>query len=238
MTQGKIKKNYIVYGGLALSLFCIYFFFIFGKELTSNQSFVRYALLIIIALAGVIYHFLPKNVITQHIFIVLALMSIFTFALVPIYNVFCDVTGLNGKVDLSVIAASPDGKIDDRYVTVEFVVNYNQEMPWEFRPQHVTLKVRPGELARTAYYAKNPTQKTMVAQAIPSISPSNASRHFKKVECFCFSSQKLGPHQSANLGLQFYLDPALPKDIHRLTLSYTLFDITGDQTQTGESGHG
>lgn len=238
MFQKFSKKDYFIYGGLALSLFFIYFFLIFGKELKVNESFVRYALLVMITAIGVIYYFLPKNAVTQHIFIVLASMSIFTFTLVPIYNVFCDVTGLNGKVDLSVIAASPDGKIDDRYVTVEFVVNYNQEMPWEFRPQHVTLKVRPGELARTAYYAKNPTKKTMVAQAIPSISPSQASRHFKKVECFCFSSQKLAPHESANLGLQFYLDPALPKDIHRLTLSYTLFDITNDQTQGGGSAHG
>lgn len=166
--------------------------------------------------------------------ILLLIMFGFTFALVPLYDTFCKVTGLNGKVDLerptSLGGIQPQGAIDDRVITVEFVVNHNQEMPWKFKPKHITLQVRPGEVAKTAYYAKNPTQATMIAQAIPSISPSKASKHFKKIECFCFSSQKLAPKQTAHLPLQFYLDPKLPKDITRLTLSYTLFDITHDKS--------
>ena len=153
-------------------------------------------------------------------------MSAFAFMLVPLYNVFCDVTGLNGKLDLSMAAATSRGIDLSRTVTVEFVVSNNREMPWEFKVKHKSLQLHPGELATTAYFARNPTGKTMVAQAIPSISPSKVSKYFKKVECFCFTSQKLGPGESAYLGLRFYLDPDFPKDVRRVTLAYTIFDVT------------
>jgi len=153
-------------------------------------------------------------------------MAAFAFLLVPLYNVFCDVTGLNGKLDLSIAAATSQGIDATRDVTVEFVVNQNRAMPWQFTPKHSSLTLHPGQLATTAYFAKNTTSKTMYAQAIPSISPSRASKFFKKVECFCFTSQKLGPGETRYLGLRFYLDPALPKEIKRITLAYTIFDIT------------
>jgi cytochrome c oxidase assembly protein subunit 11 len=156
----------------------------------------------------------------------IVIMAAFAFLLVPLYNVFCDVTGLNGKLDLSIAAATSKGIDSSREVTVEFVVNQNREMPWQFKPKHSSLTLHPGQLAATAYFAKNVTNKTMYAQAIPSISPSRASKFFKKVECFCFTNQKLGPGETAYLGLRFYLDPDLPKDIKRITLAYTIFDIT------------
>lgn len=156
-------------------------------------------------------------------------MASFSFMLVPLYNVFCDVTGLNGKLDLSVAAATAQGVDLSRSVIVEFVVNNNAHMPWQFKPKNVMLKVHPGELAATAYYAHNPTKRTMYAQAIPSISPTRARKYFKKVECFCFNQQKLGPGESAHLNLQFYLDPNLPQDVERVTLAYTIFDITSQE---------
>lgn len=199
-------------------------------ELKTNNSFVTYAILILCTLWGLIYLlYQPRDIMRL---IILSIVGMFTFAfcLVPIYNVFCQITGLNGKIDLSVVAAAANVKVDlDRTVIVEFDVNYNEGMPWEFRPKHKTVVVHPGEIVRTAYYAVNPTKTTMRAQAIPSISPSQGSRYFKKVECFCFNSQKLGPKESAHLPLQFFVDPDLPKDIKRLTLSYTLFDITGNK---------
>lgn len=158
-------------------------------------------------------------------------MSGFTFALVPLYSVFCKVTGLNGKVDIT--GPSVDGRyrippeqIPQRWVTVEFDVTRNQHMPWEFRPKHSSLKVRPGEVNVTAYYAKNPTHQAMVAQAIPSITPGVVAEYFKKLECFCFEQQLLQAGESAEMPLRFVLDPDFPKHIHRLTLSYTLFDMS------------
>lgn len=151
--------------------------------------------------------------------------------MVPLYDVFCKVTGLNGKVDYSgpTIDARyriPEDQIPNRIVTVEFDVTHNQRMPWVFRPKHSSLQVRPGEMNLTAYYAKNPTNQVMVAQAIPSITPGLAAVHFKKLECFCFEQQLLHPGEEAEMALRFVLDPDLPTDIHRLTLSYTLFDMT------------
>lgn len=193
--------------------------------MTPNNRFVLGAIVLCLIVFILIFKFVTKQKLLRNLLLFIIGMSGFAFALVPLYNVFCDVTGLNGKMDLSVTAATPRGVDMSRTITVEFVVNHNNEMPWQFKPKHQVLIVHPGELAATAYYAKNTTGKTMYAQAIPSISPSKVSKYFKKVECFCFSSQKLGPGESAYLGLRFYLDPDFPADVQRLTLAYTLFDI-------------
>lgn len=193
--------------------------------MTPNNRFVIGVIILCIIIFILIFKFVTKQKLLRNLLLFIVAMSGFAFALVPLYNVFCDITGLNGKMDLSVTAATPRGVDMSRTITVEFVVNHNNEMPWQFKPKHQVLIVHPGELAATAYYAKNNTGKTMYAQAIPSISPSKVSKYFKKVECFCFSSQKLGPGESAYLGLRFYLDPDFPADVQRLTLAYTLFDI-------------
>ena len=191
-----------------------------------NQTFVIYAVLCILYIFGIVFVCLQRPKVIRYAVLSTVGMLAFGFMLVPLYDVFCDVTGLNGKLDLTVAAGANQGVDLTRSITVEFVVNHNQEMPWEFKPQHHSLIVHPGQLAKTAYYARNTSKRTMRSQAIPSIAPSKASKYFKKVECFCFNSQKLGPGESAHLGLQFYLDQDLPKDIKRLTLAYTLFDIT------------
>lgn len=174
----------------------------------------------------------PSSRKTVRWLVILALgMFGFTFALVPLYDVLCKATGLNGKVDVTGPSADgryriPADEIPNRIVTIEFDVTYNKDMPWIFRPKHTTLQVRPGEVNSTAYFAKNTTEKTMVAQAIPSITPGIVAVHFKKLECFCFEQQLLHPGQEAEMPLRFVLDPDFPHDIHRLTLSYTLFDMT------------
>lgn len=204
-------------------------------DINPNNIFVIYAIIAILALFGIFFRFLENKFLRKPVLIIVAMFA-FGFVMVPIYDVFCDITGINGKMDLSITAATPDGVIEDRIVTVEFVVNQNESMPWTFTPKHTTMKIRPGEIGRTAYYATNNSKKTMTAQAIPSIAPSIASKHFRKVQCFCFSSQKLGPKQHAAFDLHYYLDPKLPKEVKRVTLSYTLFDISGDkQDHTG--GH-
>lgn len=191
-----------------------------------NNRFISVALLICVFAFCLIYLFIDTSKLIKNLILTIVAMCAFAFMLVPLYNVFCDVTGINGKMDLSV-SSMPGVEIDTtRNVVVEFVVSHNKEMPWGFKPKHHELVVHPGELVTTAYYAKNPTKATMFAQAVPSMTPSKASRYFKKVECFCFSRQKLGPGEAAHLNLRFYLDPAVPKDVHRITLAYTIFDVT------------
>jgi cytochrome c oxidase assembly protein subunit 11 len=195
-------------------------------RLKANNAFVSYAILCLLALWWALRILLPVGLMKRIILLIVTMFA-FAFMLVPLYNVFCNLTGLNGKVDLSVARAASDIPIDySRQVVIEFDVNYNQHMPWQFRPQHKSLQVYPGQIARTAYYAYNPTKRSMEGQAIPSISPAEASKYFKKIECFCFNSQKLGAKERAHFAIQFFIDPSLPKEIKRITLAYTLFDIT------------
>lgn len=206
-------------------------------NLTTNNYFVAYSILIASSIWLLTFILLYQQKLMRNILLSLIGMLIFAFCMVPLYNVFCNITGLNGKVDLSNVARSADGVDVERTVTIEFVVNYNQDMPWEFKPKHHSLTLHPGEVAHTAYYALNPTKATMRAQAIPSISPAQATKHFKKIECFCFNSQQLGPKESAHFPIEFYIDTKLPKEITRITLSYTLFDITDNKELNGYNPH-
>ncbi len=158
--------------------------------------------------------------------IVAVAMFGFGYLMVPIYNVFCDITGLNGKTG-SVDAQSLDGKVDlSRTITVEFVTSLNETMPWEFRPAVTRMQVHPGEIGTTSFYARNMTGQAMVGQAIPSVSPSAAAAHFNKTECFCFTQQRFEAGQGMDMPVRFVVDKDLPKEIKTLTLSYTFFDIT------------
>lgn len=196
-------------------------------DFTVNDRFVGFAILLFATLFVVTFVYVRKQRLMRNLLLIVFGMSGFAFVLVPMYNVLCSATGLNGKLDLSNNVVATSRGVDlTRTVTVEFVVAHNQEMPWEFKPKHTTLQVHPGELTSTAYYARNLTGNTMIAQAIPSIAPSKASKYLKKVECFCFSKQKLGPGESAYLSLRFYVDPDLPVDVQRVTLAYTLFDVS------------
>jgi len=229
MTQ-VIKRRYYL-AVLAIVCVIVLQFIRYNPKITPNNLFVSYALLLFWSLFIFTYIVMQRQKLLRNILMAILAMAGFSFMLVPIYNVFCDITGLNGKLDLSTLAATPQGIDVSRTVTVEFVVNHNRNMPWIFKPKHTTLKVHPGEVAHTAYYAKNTSKRTMIGQAIPSIAPSKVSKYFKKIQCFCFNSQKLGPSESAYLDLQFYLAPEFPQDIHRLTLSYTIFDVSQDNSK-------
>ena len=162
----------------------------------------------------------------KRLVIIAILMFGFSFALVPLYNALCKVTGLNGKVDLKNAALFSRYKNPDLQrtpIVVEFDSTRNQNLDCELTPEHTSLSVIPGVLTLTSYKAKNRTKKTMVVQAIPSISPGIAAQHLKKLECFCFNQQILQPGEVVSLPLRFWLEPEIPSTVHRLTLSYTLF---------------
>lgn len=162
----------------------------------------------------------------KRLLLVTALMFGFGFALVPLYDVFCDLTGINGKT--STMAATADKAVVDakRQITIEFLARPNADMPWLFAPQTQKIIVHPGEIKLVYYEAQNPTAVTMTGQAVPSVSPGQAALYFNKMECFCFNQQVLTAGQKLLMPLQFYVDPALPDQFSTITLSYTLYDMT------------
>lgn len=152
-------------------------------------------------------------------------MCVFAYALVPIYNTLCRTFGINGKPDLTPELPSTS-IVYNRTVNVEFLTTENKSLPWKFYPKTGRLAVHPGKSERVVFYVENDSDHTMIVQAIPSVTPGPAARYFKKTECFCFTQQTLKAHEAMDLPLLFHLDPKLPKDIHTLTLAYTLFDVT------------
>lgn len=161
--------------------------------------------------------------------LVVLAVAMFAFAIYvmpPLYVAFCDLLGIDGQGSLVAVEEKETAIDESRTVRVTFMATNNEEMPWQFRPNDAIIELHPGEVVNTSFYAKNTTDEHMVSRAIPSFVPSSSAAHFKKVECFCFESQPLAPGESADMGLQFYLDPALPKHITNITASYTIFDIT------------
>lgn len=158
---------------------------------------------------------------------VAACMFAFVFVvMVPLYDVLCDVLGINGKTAGQSYTPDQIAVDTDREVTIQFVTNNNQNMPWEFEPDTTAMKVNPGAVNNTTFFAENNTNTDMSAQAIPSISPSRAAVYFHKTECFCFNKQDLNANQNTDMPLQFIIDQDLPPDIKTITLAYTIFDIT------------
>ncbi len=156
----------------------------------------------------------------------------FGFAMVPIYDVLCELTGLNGKPAAGP-AVETDGGVDRaRLVTVEFVAMVNGGVPWEFRPKVDRLQVHPGETRQVSFYARNLREVAQVAQAVPSVAPGQAARYFRKTECFCFTRQEFLAGEGRDMPLVFSLDPDLPADIHTVTLSYTFFELQDQAAST------
>lgn len=169
---------------------------------------------------------LKHKPLTVKLSIVALAMFGFGFALVPLYDVFCELTGLNGKT--AETAATTEAAIVDtsREVIVEFIARPNKQMPWVFEPEVTRMTVHPGEIHIMNYRAENPTQRFIVGQAVPSVSPGQAALYFHKIECFCFTQQRLDGGKNMQMPLQFYVDPALPRQFSTITLSYTLYDVT------------
>lgn len=167
--------------------------------------------------------------------VVVAMFAFVFVVMVPLYNVLCDALGLNGKTSGERYSAVAAQVVEDREVTVQFIASNNDGMSWAFRPTETALTVNPGAVNSTLFYARNPQARSMVAQAIPSVSPSRAAEYFHKTECFCFNQQPLEGGAEADMPLQFIVDQDLPRDIKTITLSYTLFDVTPAVEQAGRS---
>lgn len=175
-----------------------------------------------------------KKVIQNLLFVVLG-MFCFGFALVPLYDVFCEYTGLNGKTGVQYVSEEQMQVDPNREIKVEFVANLNAGMPWEFRPKTYSVKVHPGEAARVEYVAKNLTGRDIVGRAVPSVTPGLAASHFHKTECFCFTEQVLKAGEEKTMPVVFIIDPDVDEDVKEVTLSYTFFIQSGSEDADGES---
>ena len=148
----------------------------------------------------------------------------FGFALVPLYNVLCSVTGYGDQAKLLERARAVERPDLSRTVTVQFLADVASAGNWEFRPVARTVEVHPGELYTAQFYAHNLTGRDTVAQAVPNIAPSEVAAYFHKTECFCFSPQHFRLDEGRNLAVRFIVDPALPRHIDMITLAYTFYD--------------
>ena len=158
--------------------------------------------------------------------VAVAMFAFVFVVMVPLYNVLCDALGINGKTSSEAYTSVVVQVDESRSVKVQFVATNNDGMPWAFSPDVTEMVVHPGAANDTVFFAANPTTNSMIAQAIPSVSPSRAAEYFHKTECFCFEQQPLDGNSEAEMPLQFIVDQDLPADIKTITLSYTLFDVT------------
>lgn len=153
----------------------------------------------------------------------------FGYLMVPLYDIICEVTGLNGKTGRVSISEANNAVAEDRLITVEFVASVNAGGSWNFEPKVKEMQVRPGELYQASYLAENLLNSAVVGQATPSVSPQAAAKYFNKTECFCFTRQPFEPKATKDMPLTFIIDPDIPINVDRVTLSYTFFK-SPDQT--------
>lgn len=157
------------------------------------------------------------------------LMFGFGFAMVPLYEKFCQITGIKDTAARKTIEDYAVNK--KRFVRVEFDATINQELAFEFKPMTTFVEVNPGEIKEVNYFVKNNSTKDVMAQAIPSVTPVLATTHLNKIECFCFAQQELKAGEEKIMPLRFVLDDDLPEDISTVTLSYTFMDINREKLQ-------
>jgi len=148
----------------------------------------------------------------------------FGFALVPLYDVLCDVTGFGNQKALAEQRLSVENPDDTRTITVDFVADLPTVGSWEFRPNVASMQIHPGRLYKTEFFAHNLTGHATVAQAVPNIAPGQAAGYFRKTECFCFTPQKFAINEARPMAVRFVVDPAIPRSVDRITLSYTFYD--------------
>ncbi|PCH98248.1 MAG: cytochrome c oxidase assembly protein [Alphaproteobacteria bacterium] len=176
-------------------------------------------------------HIMDKN---QHdkntktllsVFGVVFLMIALSFASVPLYNLFCKVTGFAGTTQLS--QSLPD-TILDRTMTVQFTTDVNKNLPWTFKADQANVTLKIGQDALINFVAKNKSNKAVAGTAVYNVTPPKAGKYFHKTQCFCFDHQILQPHQSMNMPVVFYIDPSIAgdpnmEDVKVITLSYSFF---------------
>ena len=172
-----------------------------------------------------------SNMLRKLAVVVLAMFG-FGYALVPIYDAICRMTGVNVLALAELVVPGEKAKVPantqvdtSRTITVEF--DANSRGPWQFKPAQSSLQVHPGEMMTVMYEFQNTQNRRMAAQAIPSYAPQQAAAHFNKLECFCFKEYTLEEGEKKSWPVVFVIDPRLSKDVRTITLSYTFFEVGG-----------
>jgi cytochrome c oxidase assembly protein subunit 11 len=162
----------------------------------------------------------------KKLLVVAAMMFGFGFALVPFYEKICEVTGIRNVFQPDEVAAQNTQIDASRRVSVEFDSN-TQRLAWTFRPLRAGVTVHPGEVTQVEYEVRNTLDRPVTGQAVPSYGPREAALYFRKMECFCFRQQTLGPGEVRRMPVVFVIDPKLPAELNTITLSYTFFEVNG-----------
>lgn len=164
---------------------------------------------------------------------VAVLFAGFGFAMVPLYDAFCRMTGLNGRTNSTAVSAPENTQIDtSRWVTVEFLSHTMPGVGLEFKPEQFSMRVHPGEVIHTHYNVRNLGSQAMVGQAVPSVTPAVATPFFQKIECFCFSPQAFAANESRSLPVVFYVKPDIDPELGTITLSYTFYEALKNQASS------
>lgn len=147
------------------------------------------------------------------------------FAAVPLYQLFCQVTGYGGTTQR---ADGDAERIIDREITIRFDANVNRKLTWDFKPLQRTVKLKMGETTQVAYSAKNVGESGNVGTSVFNVTPFEAGSYFNKIDCFCFTEQPLKPGESVEMPVVFFIDPAMDEDenlrhVKEITLSYTFY---------------
>lgn len=163
-----------------------------------------------------------RSLVVQLLIMAVAMFG-FGFLLVPLYDVFCEITGFGGRTNAvaAVVEEAPDLT---REIRVEFVTTLNEYAQFEFTADTESMTVSPGKMYYATFTAKNLAAMRKVAQAVPSVAPNAAAAHFTKIECFCFASQEFEANEERAMPLQFIVNPDLPDYVDTITLQYTFFD--------------
>jgi cytochrome c oxidase assembly protein subunit 11 len=150
-----------------------------------------------------------------------------SYAAVPLYDWFCRATGFGGRTQVA--TAAPHGLVG-RSITVRFDANVAGGLPWRFVPEHNSIEVRLGEVVTVNYVATNLAARETLGQAAYNVAPATTGIHFQKINCFCFTEQRLGPGEKREMPVVFYIDPALAQDaeltdLNTITLSYSFYAL-------------
>lgn len=167
----------------------------------------------------------------RKLLVVAAIMFGFGFAMVPFYKKLCEVTGLNNIIKPEAVTNT---QVDTtRSVTMEFDANVRSDLPWTFRPVQGSVRFHPGELVQVEFEVRNNSDRPVTGQAIPSWGPQVAGRHFRKLECFCFTQQTLQPGEVRRMPVVFVVETTIPGDVSYVTMSYTFFEVEGRKGKAG-----
>ena len=162
---------------------------------------------------------------TLRLLVATAAMFGFGYALVPLYDIVCNITGIGGRTGIISEATATAGEADStRVVKVQFVATVNSGLRWEFEAPAKPMEAHPGKVYEANFAASNLSDRPVVAQAVPSVSPVAAAAHFNKIECFCFTRQRLEPGETRTMPVRFVVDEKIPHRIGTLTLAYTFFE--------------